>query len=237
MITIDKKQWRRLLAKARRGDPETQWEVGYHYDNGAVDGSGVTIVRPQPARALQWYTLSAKQGDSEAQNSLGVLLSSGEGIDLDIDAAIYWTKKAMRQGSSSAAHNLGTIYRDMKKPDVAFRWYNRAVEMGNTDSLLQVGLSYLFGFGIKQNFKIACKCFEEIIGRESGRLCLSTREEAQYWMAICHLMGIGIKKSVEKARDLLEAADKDNDHDGANEILALVGRVRQLNRVRDKVKR
>lgn len=229
MTIENKKQWKRLLAKAGRGNSDAQWEVGYYYEEGFTDKTGLTIVKPQPLRALHWYTLSAEQGDDSAQLALGCLLSTGNGIKRNIKAAIYWTKQAISQGNASAAHNLGTIYRDLKKPRLAFHWYNRATEMGDNDSLFQVGLCYLFGIGTKQNHEAAYKCFQEIIKDKSSSLCERTEEEAFYWVGIFHLLGIGgARKSVAKARVFLEAANKDCDHEQANEILNLIGKTKYI---------
>lgn len=230
MPIIDKKQWRKLLEKAIRGDAESQYEVGCYYEEGITNHSGETVIQSQPLRALHWYTLSAKKGNDSAQNSLGRLLSTGEGVDRNIKEAIYWTKQALRQGSPCAAFNLGTIYRDVGKPTLAFRWYNRAVEMGDHGALLQVGLCYFFGFGVKKDLKKAYRCFKRITTYKP-RLEVSERtgENALYWMAIFHLLGIGgAKRSVKTARNLLESADKDGDHEQANELLNLIGKTKYM---------
>ncbi len=227
MTIKNKKQWKCLLAKARRGNPDAQWEVGFYYEEGAVDNSGFTIVKPKPLRALHWYTLSAENGNDSSQNALSVLLSTGDGIKRDINSAIYWSKQAIKQGNASAAHNLGTIYRDLKKFSLAFQWYKRAVEMGSMDSLFQVGLCYLFGIGTKKDYKAAYKCMQQIVEEKSSNLCERTEEDAHYWMAIFHLLGIGgARRSVTKARKLLETANKDCDHEPANEILNLIGKTK-----------
>lgn len=229
MTIKNKRQWKSLLEKARRGNPDAQWEVGHYYENGITDNSGIAIVRPQPSRAIHWYTLSAEQGDDSGQLALGRLLSTGDGVKRDMKAAIYWTKLAINQGNSSAAHNLGTIYRDLKKPSLAFHWYNRAVEMGDNDSLFQVGLCYLFGIGINQNHNAAYKCFQNIVNDKSSSLCERTEEDAHYWMGIFHLLGIGgARRSVAKARSFLETANKDCDHEQANEILDLIGKTKYI---------
>ena len=225
----NKKEWNNLLAKARRGDPEAQWKVGYTYEEGTTNSVGTTLVKSQPSRALHWYTLSAKQGHTGSQIALGNLLSTGHCVKRDTEAAIFWTKLAIKQGSFSAAHNLGTIYRDLKKPVLAFRWYSRAVDMGNLDSLFQLGLCHLFGFGTKTDYKAANECFKQILNDNTANICERTREDASYWYGIIHLLGIGgTRKSVKKARKLLEEANKDDDHEQANELLNLIGKTKYL---------
>jgi uncharacterized protein len=225
----NKKEWNSLLAKARRGDPESQWEAGYYYEEGLVDNSGSSIIKPQPSRAIHWYTLSAKQNHIASQIALGNLLSTGDAVKRDTEAAIFWTKQAIKQGSSSAAFNLGTIYRDLAKPVVAFNWYYRAVKMGDLDALFQLGLCHLFGFGTKTDYQAAKECFNQILSDKAGNICERTLEDAAYWSGIIHLLGIGgTKKSFKKARMLFEKANKDDDHEQANELLNLVGKTKYI---------
>lgn len=225
----NKKEWNSLLAKARKGDPDAQWEVGYYYEEGIFTNSGTVILEPQHSRALHWYTLSAQQNHASSQIALGNLLSTGNGIKRDIEAAIFWTKQVIKQGSSSAAHNLGTIYRDLNNPTLSFNWYRRAVDMGNLDSQFQVGLCYLLGYGTKTDYKAAHNCFKQILMDKTSNICERTIEDASYWSGIIHLLGIGdTKRSVKKARILFEEANKDDDHEQANEILNLIGKKKYL---------
>ncbi len=226
---IAKSKWRALLSLAQSGNAEAQWEIGYCHEFGAVTKSRTAIASVDPLEAKRWYEHSAAQGYSAAQGALSTLLSSGDVFSRDYAVAIYWAKKAIAQGDASAAHNLGTIYRDQKKPAMAFRCYQRAVAMGANDSLLQVGLCYLFGFGTKQNFAEARRCLELIIASDTATLCQRTREDALYWMAILSLLGIGgKKKSIEHVRQILESANADDDHEQANEILNILGKSKYL---------
>jgi hypothetical protein len=229
MTIANKKQWESLLAKARRGNPDAQWEVGYYYEDGFIDSSDIVIVKPQILRALHWYTLAAKQGNDSGQLSLSRLLITGNGVKRDMKEAIYWVKQALNQGAAGAAQNLGTIYRDLKKPKLAFHWYKRAVQMGDIDSLLQVGLCYLFGIGTKKDLDAAYKCFQQILNNETSSRYERTEEDAQFWLGIFHLLGIGgAKISVNKARCLLELANKDCDHEQANELLNIIGKTKNM---------
>jgi TPR repeat protein len=101
--------------------------------------------------------------------------------------------------------------------------------MGDNDSLLTVGLCYLFGYGTKQDCDAAYRCFKSVVDCGPTTLCQRSIENARYWMAVAHLIGVGnAKKSVTQARKLLEIANADNDHEQANEILNLIGKTRYL---------
>ncbi len=162
---------------------------------------------------------------------LGVLLSTGEGIAPDYVAALYWNQLAVEQGVAPAAYNQGTIYRDLNKPAMAFRCYGRAAAMGDYDACLQMGLCCLFAYGTKQDFDKAYGYFERVVKSASRAVSQRSLENALYWMALLDLMGKGrLKRSVVRARKMLEAANADEDHEQANELLNLIGKTRYLQR-------
>jgi TPR repeat protein len=229
MDTIAKNKWKELLALAKAGSAEAQWEVGYYYESGAVDESGIILTKTNLLKAHRWYKLSAEQGNSTAQVAISNLLSTGDGIARDYKSAVSWAKKAMAQGNASGAFNLGTIYRDQGKPEMAFQCYSRAASMGDNDSLLQVGLCYLFGIGTKQDFGEAYSSLNKIIAGKPSASSDRTKENALYWMSVIHLLGKGkTKKSVARARKMLESANVDQDHEQANEILNIIGKSKYL---------
>ena len=157
MEVIFRKHWTNLNSPAKNADPDVQWELGYYYEFGAKEKSGRVLATPNLVTAMKWYEAAAAQGNSSAQISLSRILSSPNKLERNFPMAIQWAKKAIAQGESSAAFNLATIYRDLSKPKLAFRWYQRAGSMGDTDAFLQLGLCYFFGFGTKQDFLIILK--------------------------------------------------------------------------------
>ncbi len=86
-----------------------------HYENGYINDNGKAIVKENKNKSQYWYRLSAEQGNSDAQLAIGNYLSDVRRDSVDFESAIDWTKRALKQGNNSAAHNLGTIYRDMGK--------------------------------------------------------------------------------------------------------------------------
>ncbi len=228
MEIITGEKWKKLQSLAKSGDTDAQWEVGYYYEYGAQDKSRKILVRPNFKSAQHWFELAAKQGNAAAQGALSNLLSSEESAYRNDKAAIYWAKKAIDQGDASAAFNLGRIYRDQKKPAMAFRWYGKALSMGDQDALLDLGLCSLFGFGTKQNIVAACKYFEQIIAGKPTCFCQRTIEDAYYWRAVLSLIGFGkSKRSIAQARAYLQIANADDDHEQANAILNVLGKIDQ----------
>lgn len=225
MEIILRRYWSNLNLAAKNGSPEAQWELGYYYEYGAKDKAGRILATASLTTAIEWYQKSAIQGNNQAQNALSAIFSSGGKTAQDFPLAIYWAKKAVAQGNALAAFNLATIYRDLGRPKLAFRWYQRAGAMGDTDAFLQIGLCHLFGLGTSQNFNFALSAFEHIIACNSATYCQRSGENARYWIAVIHLLrGPRTKNSIARIRSLLESANTDDDHEQANELLNLLGK-------------
>jgi uncharacterized protein len=222
---VDKAEWQFLLKQARAGDAQAQSEVAMYYEDGDRDEAGAVVVRREPRRALLWYRKAAEQGDRMAQGQLGRLLSSEEATPDDLEEAMDWCRKAVEAGEATAAHTLGCIYRDLGKHREAYRWYERSHSLGDLESLLEIGLSLLFGIGVRKDESAAFDAFR-MLSRRKPCCDASERgiEDAHYWMGVCYLSGSGVRRSLAKARECLEIADRDGDHEAAGVLLWITGR-------------
>jgi len=110
-------------AKAEKGDPVAQNNLGNCYDN----GKGVAKDEMQ---AVSWYRKAADQGDAFAQYNLGVCYANGEGVPKDEMQAVSWYRKAADQGDAFAQSNLGFAYHYghgvIKNEIEAYAFYNLA---------------------------------------------------------------------------------------------------------------
>ena len=71
------------------------------------EGQGV----PQDDKtAVKWYTLSAEQGDADAQYNLGFMYRNGKGVPQDYKTAVKWYTLSAEQGIADAQNNLGAMY-------------------------------------------------------------------------------------------------------------------------------
>ena len=59
------------------------------------------------ATALRLWKPLAEQGDADAQYSLGVMYSEGDGVQHDYKTAVKWFTLAAEQGDDDAQYNLG----------------------------------------------------------------------------------------------------------------------------------
>jgi tetratricopeptide (TPR) repeat protein len=86
---------------------------------------------------------AAKQGHPSALLNLGYFYDCGIGITANRNSAILWYKRALRKGYASAASNIGTIYRDEKKTQLALRWFEKAVALGEIEANLEIAKIYM----------------------------------------------------------------------------------------------
>ena len=95
-----------LRAKAEAGDPKAQDSLGLSYVLGLDDLDGP----PDDAKVAHWYHLAAKQGDVNAQLTLGFLYEKGLGVPQDYGKAAHWYRLAAQQGFAHAQGWLGWLY-------------------------------------------------------------------------------------------------------------------------------
>ena len=105
-------EWQSLLARARDGDREAEWEVADRYADGCKDKRGKIIAKRSAAKAVKWLRRAAEHGCGPAQNNVGILLSNGHGVRKNIEESLLWLRKAFRAGDSCAAQNIARTYRE-----------------------------------------------------------------------------------------------------------------------------
>ena len=109
----------------------------------------VQVSRKNPATAERWLRRAAEQGhqraityidaalqnDAKAQNQLGSLYDTGEGVDEDDTEAMLWYREAAQQGHIGAQGKLGWMYENglgiAPNSAEAIRWYQMAAAPEN----------------------------------------------------------------------------------------------------------
>lgn len=124
------------------------------------------------AQAAFWYREGAKQGDPDAQSSLGVLYSEGKGVQQDYVLAAAWFRRAADQGYADAESNLGSLYLDGRGVPQDFKeakqWFEKASNQGSAGALYNLGLIYAKGQGVPQSNTGAYLCFDLAAARLTG---------------------------------------------------------------------
>lgn len=211
-------EWQSLLARARNGDREAEWGVADRYADGCKDRRGKVIVRRSAAKSAQWFRRAAEHGSATAQNNLGVLLGDGNGVRKNVEEALLWLKKAFRAGDSCVAHNIAITYRENGDLRRAFEWFRRAAEARDGDALVQLGIHYYWGKGVRRNPRAAVRCFRAATKVEN--ISGTGRDDAFFFLGIAYHEGRGVKASLSKARKFFKQANIDGDYAAADEMLS-----------------
>ena len=123
--------------RERRGWLE-QTKANFLYQQ-AEDQWGQGHVR----QAFRLYLAAAKAGMAPAFGTVGQFYDRGDGVRANENAALYWYRRAYRNGDYSAATNIGCIWRDRGKLSHALLWFHRAVKLGDSDANLNIAKIYL----------------------------------------------------------------------------------------------
>jgi len=178
----------KLLAKAKAGDADAQFSLGWLYDQ----GQGVT---QDYAQAAAWYRKAAEQGDASAQFNLGSLYRQGRGVPQDYAQATAWYRRAAEQGLARAQYNLGVAYDNgqgvTQDYAQAATWWHKAAEQGAANAQYNLGLLYDNGQGVTQDYAQAATWYRK--AAEQGVA------NAQYNLALFCDQGQGVPQDYAQA--------------------------------------
>lgn len=159
------------------------------------------------ATALKEWQLLAEQGDTAAQNVIGVMYQYGEGVKQDFALAISWYRKAAEQGNANAQYNLGLLYTlgngvQQSFPEAA-SWYRKAAEQGLGIAQEELGGMYRSGLGVKKDLSEAARWFRKAAEQGSGG--------AQNELGLIYTFGDGVQQNyAEAVAWYRKAADQGN---------------------------
>jgi TPR repeat protein len=131
--------------------------------------------------AFRLFLAAAKAGDIGSQLNVGYCYDTGKGVRQNVVKALYWYRRAYLRGCSSAATNIGTIWRDRQKPQRALYWFRRAVQMGDGGANLEVAKLFL---ATGKNHLEAVRHLELVC--QSGQESEACEEEAQRLLKLTH---------------------------------------------------
>ena len=116
----------------------------------------------------------AEQGNADAQQKLGYMYVTGQGVTQDYKEAVKWYRLAALQGNADAQHNLGISYdigegvtQDYKE---AAKWFRLAAHQGNVHAHYNLGWLYWQGKGVIKNYVLSHMLFNiaAIYGDQEG---------------------------------------------------------------------
>ena len=181
--------------------------------------------------AFKWFKRAADKGDPNAQFRLGICFYFGHGVKKDHCQSLEWFKKAAEQGNESVKHASMIFCSKIGTTDEENESFNATVFMSdnqsekknvhsnqivNSDNLRKselaaepinaaeqcnLGVRYLSGDGVAQNFEEAFRWFEKAANQGDGL--------SQSNLGTCYFLGCGVKKNNKEAfRWFRKAADQ-----------------------------
>lgn len=139
----------KLLSKAKSGDLEAQFDLGWAYEVGDE-------LKPDLRMAFHWFKTAAEGGHAQAMHKTGYMYEKGFGTASNEKRAFEWYKKAADAGDIHGERDLGYCYRYgvgvEEDLDLAFFWSSKAAQNGDFTS--QCTLGDFFYYGVMGNTDI-----------------------------------------------------------------------------------
>ena len=137
----------------------------------------------------------AKQGNSVAQNNLGLKYAQGNRIEQNNTEALKWYLRAAEQGLPEAQNNVGLMYAEglgaPRNDAEAVRWYRLSALQNFSVAQNNLGWMYDRGRGVGQNYEEAARWYR-----------LSAEQElpnAQFNLAAMYEAGFGVNQDFNEA--------------------------------------
>ena len=147
--------------------------------------------------ALKLFKRAAKLGNAAAQYNLSMAYACGYyGVTPDKDKALHWLKQSVKGENPMACLQVGLYYYYTVKTEAAykkaFELFTKAYNFGEEQAIINIGLCYLQGNGVKEDKKEAVKCFKNAAEKCSSGV-------AYHNLGICYENGFGVRKNYRKA--------------------------------------
>lgn len=166
--------------------------------------------------ALKLFKRAAKLGNAAAQYNLGMAYACGYyGVTADRKTALYWLKKSVKGENPSACLQVGLYYYYTVKTKAAykkaFHLFTDAYNFGENEAIINIGLCYLQGNGVKEDKKEAVRCFRTAAEKYSSGV-------AYHNLGICYENGFGVRKDYKKAIEMYGKAVENGEKAGLEAV-------------------
>lgn len=166
--------------------------------------------------AVRCYTIAAEMGNTDAQCDLAVCYEKGEGVEKDLEKAVYWYSQAANQGDNYGWHGLGDIAYHNQRYKMAERMWTTAAVSGNSMSKGMLGILYKSHRQVS-DFRLAAKWLRQVVVDDHYPNILF-----EYHWAQCLEFGLGVDPDIEEAKRWYREAADDED---AQQALAELERI------------
>ncbi|MDO5968372.1 hypothetical protein Q4Q35_00995 [Flavivirga aquimarina] len=156
-------------------------------ENSPFDDSAVIFKLVEPC---------ALNGNSAAENLLGVLYLKGIGTPVDEATAFKYISSGAEKGHATAQYNLGRMYKTGAGCAINFNkaidWFKKSSTNGNQRATYSLGYMYYKGLGVEQNYQQAIQWFKN-----------SEDPMAKHFLGLCYYQGYGVPADENKALEIL----------------------------------
>lgn len=147
------KAFEHYLLSGKSGDPYGMTNLSVMY----IEGRGV---EKNIEEGVKWAEKAGKNGFVNAQINLALLYSSKDKSIHDKEKALYWFGEAALKGSVLAQYELGKNHLKNKEYNKAFEYFDAAVEGGNTNAMIMLGMMFEQGLGAEKNSEKSLKLLQ-----------------------------------------------------------------------------
>jgi TPR repeat protein/S1-C subfamily serine protease len=145
-------KWLKIAAKL--GDIESQFNLGFWYSTGRNGTISINL-----KEGLKWYKIAADNGDVQAQEFL-----PDDYYDLHDykNAIINFNRLTFERLAPYQCYAIGWMYYCGKGVEtnytIAAKYFQKAADNGDANSLGYIGMMYATGRGLEKNFMQSFKC-------------------------------------------------------------------------------
>lgn len=194
--------------------------------------------QPTPAITASTNTIKdiqkrAEQGDTKAQEKLGSMYLTGQGVALDFYQAAYWFRKSAEQGNDAGQFEIGLLHYfgsvqaqdgSVEAPNYnqAAYWFSKSAEQGNSKAQAFLGSMYLVGQGAAIDYNQAAYWF-----RKAAEQGISG---SQRNLGLMYSLGQGVAQDYNQAVYWFKKAAEQGDDIAVKELKKLNIPINKVNR-------
>ena len=198
-----------LIKAADAGEPRAQSQLGSLYLHGI-------FIKKDIEKSIYWYEKAISNGSNSARYNLAKIYINKVNITPQrLEKAISLYSTAAEQGDDDAKTALGNIYMydtySLKDGKKAFYWLNAAASNGNTFGQTSLASCYRYGIGTDINYEKALYWYQ--LSADA-----SHNPTSRYRLAEMHMLGLGTKVDLNKAREIFLQLGQEGYADGTTAV-------------------
>lgn len=200
----------------------------FYYALCYFEGNGVKKDKEKAARIvskiIDEVEVNSKKGDASYIVILADMYSFGLGKKNDFEKAFELYLKAAELGNLEAMCDLGYMYLVgqgvSENKELSAYWYKKSADLGYVHSMRDIGQNYLNGYGVEKSVSMAMQYFALASAHNYSH---GTTD-----LAYCYLNELGEEQDLEKVKNLLRLAFKQDPERTVRDLIALDADVAEL---------